>query len=159
MITLGLILAAQWVPPVAKTNSPPPAIVTVTHSPPPPRLAVPAPPFPKAAPMPPDPRIVRIPLAKGKLQDLISQDDYPASALARREEGRVGFALEVGENGRVTGCTITRSSGSRVLDVATCRLMQSRARFTPALDSNGMPRAWRVVDVVVWGLAERPPTS
>ncbi|MBA3525824.1 MAG: TonB family protein [Sphingomonas sp.] len=57
------------------------------------------------------------------------------TALARREQGRVEFRLDVGENGRVTGCTITRSSGSRWLDSTTCRILRSRARYTPARNS------------------------
>ena len=142
--SIALALAAQ-APPVAVTNTPAP-----------PAVLVPVPSFPKAAPMPPPgaAKIVRRPQARQRLQQLISREDYPMSALARREEGRVAFTLDVGENGRVTGCTITRSSGSAALDSSTCRLMRNRARFTPATDSNGMPAAGRVEDELVWKLPE-----
>jgi protein TonB len=53
------------------------------------------------------------------------------------EQGTSGFRLEVGTDGRVTGCSITKSSGSSTLDEATCRLVSKRARFTPAKDSSG----------------------
>lgn len=143
---LALSLAAQWAPPVAVRNSPPPPV-----------LVVPGPPFPNAAPLivappPPGARIVRAPQARTKLQQLVSVHDYPASALRQREQGRVAFTLDVGANGRVTGCTITGSSGSAALDSATCRIMRSRGRFTPAADSNGMPAAGRVSDAVEWRL-------
>lgn len=134
--------------------------VAVVNSPPPPVVIVPGPPFPKAAPMPmpmpmpEDARIVRGPVARAKLQDLVSQLDYPQSALAAREDGRVGVVLDVAENGRVTACTVRRSSGSRALDATTCRILRARARFSPATDSNGMPRAGRIEDVVEWRLPD-----
>ena len=145
MIALAFALAqaAPWPPPVAVVNSPPPPVV-----------AVPGPPYPKAAPMPPPgaPRLVRPPLPRAPLRQLVTAEDFPASALARREEGRVGFLLEVGANGRALHCTVNRPSGSRALDAATCTIMMRRARFTPAVDSNGMQRAGRVEDWVLWTL-------
>src|SRR3546814_12523039 len=58
--------------------------------------------------------------------------DYPSSALRNEEEGTTGFRVTVGTNGRVTDCSVTSSSGSSTLDAATCRLINRRARFTPA---------------------------
>jgi len=83
---------------------------------------------------------------------LFSRDDYPAAALRGEEEGTTRFRVEIGANGRVSGCTITASSGSTALDTTTCRIVRSRARFTPARDSagNAVPDAregeitWRV---------------
>jgi protein TonB len=74
------------------------------------------------------------------------------SALANREAGRVEFRLDVGPSGRVHGCTITRSSGSSALDATTCRILRSRARYTPARNSNGMPVGYPVEDAVEWWL-------
>ena len=139
----ALALLAQS-PPVAATDSPPPPVVTVPHKPGPPSLAVPAPPRP--APSPPE--------ARRDPQQLILADDYPASALAERRQGTVAFTLDVGPDGRVHGCTITRSSGSSALDSATCAIMRRRARFTPAIDSRGMPVAGRVEQEVEWRLPE-----
>ncbi len=169
---LALLLAAQSAPPIARTDSAPPPVVTgsahqpgiaVSNSPPPIVAVTPGPPFPVhvpgtvvdatgPAPLPPGVTIVRAPQPRTKLQQLVSEADYPASALARGEAGRVAFLLDVGENGRVTGCTITSSSGSAALDSTTCRLMRSRARFTPTADSNGMSRAGRVADELIWTL-------
>src|SRR5215218_8767555 len=75
--------------------------------------------------------------AKVNLASLFGDQDYPAEAVAAREQGSVGFALDVGPNGRVSDCTVTSSSGSAALDGTTCRLMISRARFTPATDARG----------------------
>jgi protein TonB len=59
--------------------------------------------------------------------------------LRREEEGTVGVAVTIGANGRVTGCSVTRSSGSERLDSAACQGMQRYARFNPAKDRNGNP--------------------
>ena len=80
------------------------------------------------------------------LQSLINLADYPPSALREREQGRPGFRLTVGPDGRVTGCVILVSSGSPALDSTTCRVLRNRARFTPAVDSNGRP-----VQDLYWG--------
>ena len=95
--------------------------------------------------------------AKANLASLLSDEDYPAAALAAREEGMVDFTLEVGPNGRVTHCAVTRSSGSASLDDATSRPMRSRARFTPALDSAGAPTADRVAGKIGWKLPPQSP--
>ncbi len=129
-------------------DSPPP-IVTAPWLPSPPGRVVPARP---RSPPPPLPVIAEPPRARTPLQDLLSVNDYPMSALARREDGRVEFRLDVGANGRVTGCTITRSSGSSALDSTTCRILRSRARYIPARDSNGMPAGYPVEDGVDWRL-------
>lgn len=94
--------------------------------------------------------------ARADLASLFSDEDYPAAALAARQSGRVEFTLGVGASGRVEACTITRSSGSGALDSATCRLLRSRARFTPARDAAGNPVASETRSYIVWRL---PATS
>ena len=109
---------------------------------------------PPPPPMPPAPvPVVTAPArAQADPQSLIGPTDYPESSIRLGEQGAVGFALDVGEDGRVQGCTITRNSPSATLDGLTCRLMRSRARFTPALDSQGNPAPSRVEQEVVWRL-------
>lgn len=126
-------------PPIVRTNTAPPIIQTV-HVAPPPVITPTAPPVPPApvAP-PPAPKKIEPARAKANLASYVSNDDYPAAALRAEEQGSTGFRLTVGTNGRVTDCQITASSGSRSLDDTTCRLMKSRARFTPATDSSGNP--------------------
>ena len=102
------------------------------------RRRLPAPPAPPAPP-PPPPRTVEPARASANLASYVSDDDYPASALRSEDEGTTGFRLTVGPDGRVTNCTVTSSSGSTALDTATCRILRSRARFTPARDNTGQP--------------------
>jgi protein TonB len=67
----------------------------------------------------------------------ISTNDYPRSPLMNEIEGTAGYLLVIGTNGRVASCDLTRSSGNRALDDATCRLITNRARFEPATDESG----------------------
>lgn len=90
--------------------------------------------------------------ARANLPALFSDEDYPASAIRAGEQGAVRFRLEVGPEGRVTGCTITASSGSSALDSTTCRILRSRARFTPARDASGRAIADSVEGAIEWRL-------
>jgi len=69
----------------------------------------------------------------------ILPSDYPRDLRARGVGGRVGILFTVGTNGRVTSCTVTRSSGVAELDALTCRLIQQRFRYRPSTDSTGRP--------------------
>ena len=122
-------------PPLVQTVAPPPPITTVTTPTPPPVFIPPVAPAPP--PPPPPPRKVEPARARANLGSYVSNDDYPPSALAAGQEGVTSFRLEIGPDGRVSNCTVTGSSGSSALDSATCRIMRSRARFTPARDSSG----------------------
>ena len=51
------------------------------------------------------------------------------------------MVFTVGPNGRVTSCTVTRSSGVPQLDALTCRLIQERFRYRPSTDRYGRPIA------------------
>lgn len=70
---------------------------------------------------------------------LFSVDDYPAAALAAHAEGTVVVKLRIGIDGRPRACRIVRSSRNDELDLATCKIMLMRARFSPARDANGNP--------------------
>ena len=136
-------------PPTIVRTNPTPTFIAPPPPPAPPVFAPPAPPAP-----PPPPRTVEPARARANLGSYVSNDDYPASALRNEDEGTTGFRLTIGPDGRVTNCVVTSSSGSSALDTATCRIMRSRARFTPARDSNGQPTTdtqsaritWRIQD-------------
>jgi TonB family protein len=113
--------------------------------------------FAEPPPVPPAPRVVAPATPRANPQSLIGPEDYPASSLRMGERGRVRFALDVGIDGRVHGCTVVRSSGSSALDATTCRLMRSRARFTPARDNNGQPAPGRIEQEVAWTLPGGAP--
>ena len=95
--------------------------------------------------------------ARANLASYISNDDYPASALQAREQGQVEFTLDVGPDGRVTQCAVAQSSGSAALDSTTCRIMRSRARFTPARDLAGNPVPDRMRGRIGWRLPQPMP--
>jgi periplasmic protein TonB len=131
-------------PPPEKIDLPPPPVAppVQTQIPvfaPPPIVTAPPPSTPAPPPPPPPPPpIQKIPArAKGDLRSLFSSDDYPESSLRAQEQGTVKVSFTVGPNGRVSGCSVIQSSGSSALDAATCRIITSRARFTPATDTSG----------------------
>lgn len=70
--------------------------------------------------------------------------DYPRAA--GQATGTVIVTLDIGTDGRVTGCRVARSSGNAALDHTTCRLATERFRYRPATDARG--RA--VADVAGW---------
>ena len=102
--------------------------------------------FPTSAPQTPK---------KTELRQLFANDDYPAEAQRKGEQGTAQARLSVDTAGRVTGCVLIRKTGSRSLDDATCRILKKRARFKPAHDSQGNaitdtvvtpPITWRLAD-------------
>lgn len=130
-------------PPLVQMNAPPPPIQMQFA--PPPTIQP-----PRAPPAPPPPRKIQSARARANLASYVTNDDYPAAALSRNEEGTTGFTLTVSPDGRVSGCTVTRSSGSSTLDAATCQLMRSRAKFTPAIDNSGNPTSDSVNATIRW---------
>lgn len=66
-------------------------------------------------------------------------DSYPARALREQAEGSVGIRVTISAEGRVSGCTVTSSSGNNDLDRGACDGMERYARFNPALDAAGNP--------------------
>ena len=152
-------------PPEPKQDTPPPVTAppsfirmpttqTIVAPPPPPPAPtfIPAPPAPPAPP--PPPRTVEPARARANLQSYFSTDDYPSAAQRGNEEGTAAFSLTVGPDGRVQACSITSSSGSSSLDAATCRILRSRARFTPARDNTGQPTTDTVRNRIRWVMPE-----
>ena len=74
----------------------------------------------------------------------IGDEDYPTAALIGRAQGLVRFRFTIEPDGGIANCRVTRSSGSRALDDATCRLGLRRFRFRPATDRVGRPIATEV---------------
>jgi protein TonB len=126
-------------------NLSPPSRVETTDEIPPPREVIrqvpPSGPPPGPPPPPPPPAVDRSravsPDGQARWQRRIIEN-YPARALRREIQGTVGVAVTVGTDGRVTGCSVTRSADP-ILDEAACADMTRYARFNPALDRNGNP--------------------
>lgn len=104
--------------------------------------------IPKPTPSPTFAPIAAAP--RGNPGRWITDNDYRASWINRGYSGVAGFQLTVDAQGRVSNCTITSSTGHAVLDEATCRLLESRARFDPARDSSGEIVAGRYSSSVAW---------
>ena len=128
----------EWTePPVAKFPDPGPLVL---------------PPREPAITQPPPAKKVEPARAKANLASYVSDEDYPSSAVRNEEQGTTRFRLAVGPDGRVKDCSVTSSSGSSALDSTTCKLMRQRAKFTPAMDSNGRPTGDTVASAIRWVL-------
>ena len=92
------------------------------------------------------------PRPRQPLAALISPMDYPPTAVAAREQGKVAMSLSINEVGRTADCRITASSGSALLDRASCSIIARRARFHPAVDADGKPVAGRYEHQIDWVL-------
>jgi periplasmic protein TonB len=95
---------------------------------------------------------VRSATPKGSPGAWVSDRDYPSAAIREEREGVTRFRLSIGVDGRVTGCEVTASSGSPDLDAATCAKVSARARFLPALGSDGLPTTGSYSSSVRWVL-------
>lgn len=62
---------------------------------------------------------------------------YPAAAFAAQQQGDVYLSLDVGSDGRPTGCRITRPSGVAALDSHSCAHALGHSLFIPGLDDRG----------------------
>jgi TonB family protein len=94
---------------------------------------------------------------EGSISAILSDDDYPIEAIRKQEQGTVAFRLEISETGKVASCSVTESSGSKLIDETTCRIMSERARFNPARDARGRAVADSFNSRIVWRLPDSPP--
>jgi protein TonB len=75
---------------------------------------------------------------------------YPKASLENNEQGTVHYRVKIDRRGVARECEVTQSSGFQRLDAATCALLMSRARFTPARDSRGRVGRSMYDGRVVW---------
>jgi protein TonB len=68
--------------------------------------------------------------------------------------GTVYMRFVVGTNGRVTDCSVTRSSGNVELDETTCRLIMQRFRYEPTRDAKGRAVPDVVTGEHVWSVTQ-----
>lgn len=87
---------------------------------------------------------------KGSPGRWVTNDDYRPRWIMEEMAGTARFTLAIDASGRVTGCTITRSTGHAALDKATCELVSKRARFEAARDAAGKPVAGSYSSAVTW---------
>lgn len=92
--------------------------------------------------------------AKGNPGKWVTNDDYRSRWIMEELSGTARFTLQIDARGKVTGCSITRSTGHPALDAATCDLVTKRARFDAARDSTGKPVAGTYSNSVTWRIPE-----
>jgi protein TonB len=73
------------------------------------------------------------------LRGRLANEDYPPAAAKARVQGSVSVRFTVATDGSVGGCQVTRGSGSAELDETTCRVIERRFRYRPAVDAGGRP--------------------
>jgi TonB family protein len=91
------------------------------------------------------------------LATYFSDEDYPAAAIRNHEQGAVAFRVRVGPDGKPSGCSVTGSSGSAILDATTCRIVAERPRFEPARDAGGKATSDEFNGRIVWRLPGDAP--
>jgi periplasmic protein TonB len=112
-------------------------------------VAVPTPtpaPVPSFTPLKAKPR--------GNPASWVTTNDYPTIAIRGEQQGRTVFRVAVDAAGKVSGCTVTTSSGWPLLDAATCEKLTRRAKFEPAVDSTGAKTEGYYTGSVNWLLPE-----
>ena len=82
-------------------------------------------------------------------------NDYPTKAFEREWQGTTNFDVIVNPQGGLVDCKIAKSSGHEMLDRQACWVAMKRARFTPAIGTDGQ-RAYGVYrSQVVWARPDR----
>jgi periplasmic protein TonB len=84
----------------------------------------------------------------------VVDNDYRPSWLRQGLLGNASFTLAIDAAGRVSSCTITRSTGHSALDTATCELVTKRARFDAARDGTGKPVAGNFSGSITWNIPD-----
>lgn len=82
----------------------------------------------------------------------VTTDDYPPHALMREATGRSTVRYRVTLEGRVADCTVAETSGNAALDDASCKALTKRARYRPAIGSDGAPTATWVAATFTWDI-------
>lgn len=80
----------------------------------------------------------------------IRDSDFPRDAAERGMRGRVEVRYRVGIDGRASNCIVTGGSGFPELDATTCRIIEERFRYAPALDEQGRPVGSIIVENHSW---------
>jgi TonB family protein len=80
----------------------------------------------------------------------IMDSDLPAAEKQKKQKRPVGISYKVTADGRVTGCTVSKSSGAKALDTLACRLAEERFQYAPARNAAGEYQEVSLDHVVTW---------
>lgn len=84
------------------------------------------------------------------ITDIFSGADYPLTEVQNHIQGDDVIAFTVDPDGRARKCSVVVSSGSSLLDVFACHIFESRAKFLPAIEANGVAVPVRIPQVIRW---------
>ena len=84
----------------------------------------------------------------------VTDRDYRPRWMREGLTGSASFTLAIDAQGKVTACTITRSTGHEPLDSATCQLIRERARFDAARDATSKPVAGSYTGTITWRMPD-----
>lgn len=82
--------------------------------------------------------------------DVLTSSDYPRSALAKGQSGRITFRLDVDASGKATGCHVLYRVADDEFAKVTCMLILKRVKLTPALDEFGKPTKSYYIRTINW---------
>lgn len=77
----------------------------------------------------------------GHMNAWFSSDDFPARELQAGQQGISEIVWTIDPDGHVSDCRPVVSAGGENFVIASCRAMEHRGRFHPALDAAGRPVA------------------
>ena len=81
---------------------------------------------------------------------LVHGRDYPDEAARRGANGIVRVRLDLDETGNVEGCHVVDRTKPDMFADITCRAVTKRAKFEPALDTQGKPARTFTIIQFVW---------
>ena len=81
----------------------------------------------------------------------VTADDYPPVSIRLQEQGKVSIKYTVKDDGTVSDCAVTTTSGKSRLDDAACTMVKRRWKFKPATNE-GKPVAYNQVADVIFQL-------
>jgi TonB family protein len=84
----------------------------------------------------------------------LHDSDYPNMAWINGHNGLVRFRLDVGPDGKPTGCRVLYRTNPDEFADLTCSLIIKRARFSPALDAKGTPVKTFYINNARWVMAD-----
>ena len=79
---------------------------------------------------------------------VVTADDYPPVSIRLTEQGKVSIKYLVKEDGTVSECMVTMTSGKSRLDDAACTMVKRRWKFKPATQAGKPVAEYLVADVI-----------
>lgn len=98
------------------------------------------------------PMMIRPPRSLVTPETYVEPGDYPPASVRAREEGTVRFVVGVGPDGKATGCSVSRSSGFKRLDDATCPIMLRKGIYFAATGGTGGGEVTMLEQELKWSL-------